>query len=249
MLLDGKTALVTGASRGIGRAIALCLAAEGARVAINYAGNVKAAEEVKASVEAAGGTAILCQADVADSAAVEAMIADVVKEFGAIDILVNNAGITRDTLLMRMKDEDFAKVLDTNLKGVFYCTKAVSKLMMKKRSGRIVNMASVVGLVGNAGQTNYAAAKAGVIGFSKSAAKELASRGITVKRRRSGLHRHGYDGGIAGIRQGEDAHGHPARQNGRAGGCGERCPFPRIGSSVLYHGTGRQCRRRHGHVI
>ncbi len=180
MLLDGKTALVTGASRGIGRAIALCLAAEGARVAINYAGNVKAAEEVKASVEAAGGTAILCQADIADSAAVEAMIADVVKEFGAIDILVNNAGITRDTLLMRMKDEDFAKVLDTNLKGVFYCTKAVSKLMMKKRSGRIVNMASVVGLVGNAGQTNYAAAKAGVIGFSKSAAKELASRGITV---------------------------------------------------------------------
>ncbi len=180
MLLDGKTALVTGASRGIGRAIALCLAAEGARVAINYAGNVKAAEEVKASVEAAGGTAILCQADIADSAAVEAMIADVVKEFGAIDILVNNAGITRDTLLMRMKDEDFAKVLDTNLKGVFYCTKAVSKLMMKKRAGRIINMASVVGLVGNAGQTNYAAAKAGVIGFSKSAAKELASRGITV---------------------------------------------------------------------
>ena len=180
MLLDGKTALVTGASRGIGRAIALCLAAEGARVAINYAGNVKAAEEVKAAIEAAGGTAILCQADIADSAAVEAMVANVVKEFGTIDILVNNAGITRDTLLMRMKDEDFTKVLDTNLKGVFYCTKAISKLMMKKRSGRIVNMASVVGLVGNAGQTNYAAAKAGVIGFSKSAAKELASRGITV---------------------------------------------------------------------
>ena len=180
MLLDGKTALVTGASRGIGRAIALCLAAEGARVAINYAGNVKAAEEVKAAIEAADGTAILCQADIADSSAVEAMVANVVKEFGTIDILVNNAGITRDALLMRMKDEDFAKVLDTNLKGVFYCTKAVSKLMMKKRSGRIVNMASVVGLVGNAGQTNYAAAKAGVIGFSKSAAKELASRGITV---------------------------------------------------------------------
>ena len=180
MLLDGKTALVTGASRGIGRAVALCLAAEGARVAINYAGNVKAAEEVKAAIEAAGGTAILCRADVADSAAVEAMVADVAKEFGAIDILVNNAGITRDTLLMRMKDEDFAKVLDTNLKGVFYCTKAVAKLMMKKRAGRIVNMASVVGLVGNAGQTNYAAAKAGVIGFSKSVAKELASRGITV---------------------------------------------------------------------
>ena len=180
MLLDGKTALVTGASRGIGRAVALALAAAGARVAINYAGNVKAAEEVKAAVETAGGTAILCQADVADSAAVEAMVAAVAKEFGTIDILVNNAGITRDTLLVRMKDEDFAKVLDTNLKGVFYCTKAVSKLMMKKRAGRIVNMASVVGLVGNAGQANYAAAKAGVIGFSKSVAKELASRGITV---------------------------------------------------------------------
>ena len=175
MLLDGKTALVTGASRGIGRAIALCLAAAGARGAIDYAGNVKAAEEGQASVEA-----ILCQADVADSAAVEAMVAAVAKEFGTIDILVNNAGITRDTLLMRMKDEDFAKVLDTNLKGVFYCTKAVSKLMMKKRAGRIVNMASVIGLVGNAGQANYAAAKAGVIGFSKSVAKELASRGITV---------------------------------------------------------------------
>lgn len=180
MLLDGKTALVTGASRGIGRAVALRLAEEGARVAINYAGNVKAAEEVKAAIEAAGGTAMLCRADIADSAAVEAMIEEIVKAFGAIDILVNNAGITRDTLLMRMKDEDFEKVLDTNLKGVFYCTKAVSKLMMKKRAGRIVNMASVVGLVGNAGQTNYAAAKAGVIGFSKSAAKELASRGITV---------------------------------------------------------------------
>ena len=180
MLLDGKTALVTGASRGIGRAVALRLAEEGARVAINYAGNVKAAEEVKAAIEAAGGTAMLCRADIADSAAVEAMVDSVVKAFGAIDILVNNAGITRDTLLMRMKNEDFEKVLDTNLKGVFYCTKAVSKLMMKKRAGRIVNMASVVGLVGNAGQTNYAAAKAGVIGFSKSAAKELASRGITV---------------------------------------------------------------------
>ena len=180
MLLDGKTALVTGASRGIGRAVALRLAEEGARVAINYAGNVKAAEEVKVAIEAAGGTAMLCRADIADSAAVEAMIEEIVKAFGAIDILVNNAGITRDTLLMRMKNEDFEKVLDTNLKGVFYCTKAVSKLMMKKRAGRIVNMASVVGLVGNAGQTNYAAAKAGVIGFSKSAAKELASRGITV---------------------------------------------------------------------
>ncbi|WP_026766766.1 3-oxoacyl-[acyl-carrier-protein] reductase [Selenomonas ruminantium] len=180
MLLDGKVALVTGASRGIGRAIALKLAAEGAKVAINYAGNTAKAEEVKAEIEKNGGQAILVQADVADSAAVEAMVNATVEAFGQIDILVNNAGITRDGLMMRMKDEDFDAVINTNLKGVFYCTKLVSKLMMKKRSGRIINMASVVGLMGNAGQTNYAAAKAGVIGFSKSAAKELAARGITV---------------------------------------------------------------------
>ncbi|WP_173444179.1 3-oxoacyl-[acyl-carrier-protein] reductase [Selenomonas ruminantium] len=170
MLLDGKVALVTGAS----------LAAEGAKVAINYAGNTAKAEEVKAEIEKNGGQAILVQADVADSAAVEAMVNATVEAFGQIDILVNNAGITRDGLMMRMKDEDFDAVINTNLKGVFYCTKLVSKLMMKKRSGRIINMASVVGLMGNAGQTNYAAAKAGVIGFSKSAAKELAARGITV---------------------------------------------------------------------
>ena len=180
MLLDGKVALVTGASRGIGRAIAIRLAAEGAKVAINFAGNTEKAEAVKAEIEAAGGEALLVQANVADAAAVEEMVAKVVEAFGGIDVLVNNAGITRDGLLVRMKDEDFDAVLDTNLKGVFYCTKAVSKLMMKKRSGRIVNMTSVVGVNGNAGQTNYAAAKAGVIGFSKSAAKEFASRGITV---------------------------------------------------------------------
>lgn len=180
MLLDGKAALVTGASRGIGRAIALRLASEGAKVAINFAGNQKAAEEVKSEIEANGGEAILVQANVADPAAVEAMFAKVVEAFGTVDILVNNAGITCDGLLLRMKDEDFEAVIDTNLKGVFYCTKAAAKLMMKKRSGRIVNMSSVVGLIGNAGQTNYAASKAGVLGFSKSAAKELAARGITV---------------------------------------------------------------------
>lgn len=180
MLLGGKVALVTGASRGIGRAIALRLAGEGARVAINYAGNTAKAEAVKAEIEQNGGEAILVQADVADSSAVEAMVAKVTEAFGQIDILVNNAGITRDGLLMRMKEEDFDAVVNTNLKGVFHCTKTVSKLMMKKRSGRIINMASVVGIMGNAGQTNYAAAKAGVIGFSKSAAKELAARGITV---------------------------------------------------------------------
>lgn len=180
MLLDGKTALVTGASRGIGRAIALRLAAEGANIAINYAGNTAKAEETKAAIEAAGGKAALFQADVSDSAQVEQMVVSVLETFGSLDILVNNAGITRDGLLMRMKEEDFDAVLDTNLKGIFHVTKAVTKIMMKQRSGRIVNMASVVGIIGNAGQTNYAAAKAGVIGFTKSAARELAARGITV---------------------------------------------------------------------
>ncbi len=180
MLLDGKVALITGASRGIGRAIALRLSEEGAKVAINYAGNAKAAEEVRTAIEEKGGEVLLLQADVSDSRAVESMVASVAEKFGTVDILVNNAGITRDGLFARMKEEDFDAVIDTNLKGVFHCTKAVTKIMMKQRSGRIVNMASVVGLVGNAGQANYSAAKAGVIGFTKSVAKELAGRGITV---------------------------------------------------------------------
>jgi 3-oxoacyl-[acyl-carrier protein] reductase len=180
MLLGGKVALVTGASRGIGRAIALRLAKEGAAVVLNYAGNASAAEEVRQQIVSTGGRAMLAQADVSDAAAVEKMVKDAVEEFGQIDILVNNAGVTRDNLLMRMKEEDWDTVINTNLKGIFHCTKLISKLMMKKKSGRIVNMASVVGITGNAGQANYAAAKAGVIGFSKSIAKELASRGITV---------------------------------------------------------------------
>jgi len=180
MLLDGKIALVTGASRGIGRAIALRLAEAGATVIVNYAGNVKAAQEVESMIVDAGGKAMLIQADIANTEAVDDMIKKINKEYGKIDILVNNAGITRDNLLMRMKESDWDDVINTNLKGIYNSTKAVSKFMMKQRSGRIVNMASVVGLTGNAGQANYAAAKAGVIGFSKSMAKELASRGITV---------------------------------------------------------------------
>ena len=180
MLLDGRHALVTGASRGIGRAVALAFAAEGASVALNFAGNVAAAEAVRAEIESAGGKAILVPADVSDENAVEDMVKTVTEAFGSIDILINNAGITRDGLLLRMKEEDWDAVLNTNLKGVFLCTKAVSKFMMKKRYGRIVNMASVVGVTGNASQANYAAAKAGVIGFTKAMAKELASRGITV---------------------------------------------------------------------
>lgn len=180
MLLDGKIAVVTGASRGIGKAIALKLAAEGAKVVVNYAGNAKAAQEVVAAIAEQGGEAMYCQCDVADGAAVEAMMKQTVERFGRIDILVNNAGITRDTLLMRMKESDWDEVMATNLKGVFLCTKAVTRLMMKQKYGRIVNLTSVVGLTGNAGQANYAAAKAGVIGFTKSTARELASRGITV---------------------------------------------------------------------
>ena len=180
MVLAGKVALVTGASRGIGRAIALQLAAEGAKVAINFAGNTAKAEEVKAEIESKGGETFLVQSNVASAEAVDDMVAKIVEKWDKIDILVNNAGITRDNLLMRMKETDFDEVISTNLKGVFNCTKAVSKLMAKQRSGRIVNMASIVGITGNAGQTNYAAAKAGIIGFSKSAAKELAARGVTV---------------------------------------------------------------------
>jgi len=180
MLLERKVALVTGGSRGIGRAVAIRLAKEGAVVAVNYAGNRSAAEEVKSAIEQQGGTALLVQTDVSDSAAAAEMVVRVHEELGGLDILVNNAGITRDTLLVRMKDEDFDAVISTNLKGIYACTKAAAKFMTKQRSGRIVNLSSVVGEIGNVGQTNYAAAKAGVIGFSKAAAKELAPRGITV---------------------------------------------------------------------
>ena len=180
MLLDGKIALVTGGSRGIGRAIALRLAEEGAKVAINYAGNQTAAEEVKAIIEQHGGTAMIVQTDVSDSTAAAEMVARVHEELGGLDILVNNAGITRDTLRVRMKDEDCDAVINTNLKGIDACTKAAAKFMTKQRSGRIVNLSSVVGEIGNIGQTNYAAAKAGVIGFSKAAAKEFAARHVTV---------------------------------------------------------------------
>ncbi len=180
MKLEGKKALVTGASRGIGRAIALALAAEGADVAVNYAGSEAAAKEVAAEIEALGRKAVVIQADISSNAAAAAMIDQAVKEFGRLDILVNNAGITRDGLLMRMKEADWDAVLTTNLKGVFNCTKAVVKYMMKQKSGSIVSISSVVGLTGNAGQANYAAAKAGVIGFTKAVAKEVAARGSNV---------------------------------------------------------------------
>ena len=178
--LEGQVAIVTGASRGIGRAIALTLAAEGAKVVVNYASSSAAAGEVIEKIVAAGGEAIALQADVSQAAEVESLIQQTIEKFGRVDILVNNAGITRDTLLLRMKPEEWQAVIDLNLTGVFLCARAVSKLMLKQRSGRIINIASVAGQMGNPGQANYSAAKAGVIGFTKTIAKELASRGITA---------------------------------------------------------------------
>lgn len=178
--LEGKVAVVTGASRGIGRAVALRLAQEGATVVINYNGSKARAQEVKEAIEADEGKARIIQCDVADAAACDAMFQSVIKEYGTVDILVNNAGITRDGLLMKMSEADFEAVIDTNLKGTFHCIRAVSRQMLRQRSGRIINLSSVSGILGNAGQANYSASKAGVIGLTKSAARELASRGITV---------------------------------------------------------------------
>lgn len=179
-MLAGKVALVTGASRGIGKAIACKLAREGAKVIINYNGSKEKAEAVKSEIEAAGGQAEVYQCDVSDYTACETFIQTVIKEEGSLDILVNNAGITKDGLLMKMSEEDFDKVLDTNLKGAFNTIRFASRQMLRQKGGRIINMSSVVGVSGNAGQANYAASKAGVIGLTKAAARELASRGITV---------------------------------------------------------------------
>ena len=179
-ILSGRVALVTGASRGIGRATALRLASDGAKVALNFASNVAKAEEVKREIEAAGSEAMLLQGDVSKLDVVTALVQKTIDTWGRLDILVNNAGIARDNLLLKMSEDDFDKVIATNLKGVFNCTKAVTKIMMKQRGGRIVNMSSVVALRGNVSQANYAAAKAGIIGLTKSAARELASRGVTV---------------------------------------------------------------------
>lgn len=180
MSLEGKVAIVTGGSRGIGRAIALRLASMGATVAINYVSKPDAAQETVAAIVAAGGQGGAFKFDVADSEAVNASIKEILDQYGRIDILVNNAGITRDGLLMKMKEESWDQVLDTNLKGAFNCIKAVNRPMMKQRWGRIVNISSVIGFLGNAGQANYAAAKAGLAGLTRSVARELSSRAITV---------------------------------------------------------------------
>ena len=180
MILENKVALVTGGSRGIGRAICQRLAAMGATVGINYVANPTAAEETLQLIAAAGGKGFLLRFDVADGNAVQEAFKELLATHGQLDILVNNAGITRDGLMARMKDEDWDSVLDTNLKGAFVCSKAAMRPMMKKRWGRIINISSVVGFVGNSGQVNYAAAKAGLVGLTKSMARELAGRNITV---------------------------------------------------------------------
>jgi 3-oxoacyl-[acyl-carrier protein] reductase len=180
MMLANRVAIVTGASGALGTAIASTLAAAGASVVVNYAKNQSAAAQLVESIQSAGGKAMAIQADIATSEGAESLVKATLEAHGQIDILVNNAGITRDTLLMRMKEADWDAVLDTNLKGVFLCTKAVTRPMLKARSGRIINIGSVSGLVGVAGQVNYSAAKAGMIGLTRAVARELGSRGITV---------------------------------------------------------------------
>ena len=179
-LLEGQTAVVTGASRGIGKAIAISLAKEGAKVIVNYSSSLENANKVVSEINSFGGKAYPLQADISNENSVNDFIKTVLDKNTKIDVLVNNAGITKDGLLMRMKTDDWQKVLDLNLSGVFYCTRAVSRQMLKQRKGRIINITSVVGLIGNPGQANYSAAKAGVVGLTQTAAKEFASRGITV---------------------------------------------------------------------
>lgn len=179
-MFEGKVALVTGAGKGIGKEIALELARGGAKCVINYASSAAGAESVAEEIRAMGSEAMTYKCDVSDADAVQKMITDVMEQYGRIDILVNNAGITKDGLMLKMTEADFMAILDINLKGAFNCMKAVTKPMMKQRYGRIINITSIVGIIGNAGQVNYAASKAGLIGMTKSAARELASRNITV---------------------------------------------------------------------
>lgn len=179
-MLENKVALVTGAGRGIGRAIAIALAKEGAEVVVNYNGSEERAKEVKQTIEENGGKASIYKCNVSDFEACEAMIKDIVKEHGRLDILINNAGITKDGLIMKMKEEDFDSVLSVNLKGTFNTIRHSARQMLRQKSGKIINISSVSGILGNAGQANYAASKAGVIGLTKTMARELGSRGITV---------------------------------------------------------------------
>ena len=223
--MSGKTAVVTGGSRGIGRAICLELARRGANVVFSYAGNAAAAQQTLQELEALGVQARAVQGDVADPDAAKTLIDTAVKELGGIHILVNNAGITRDGLAMAMKEEDFDAVIDTNLKGAFLCAKAVMRPMMKARRGRIINLSSVVALRGNPGQANYCASKAGLIGMTKSLAKELGSRGITVNAVAPGYIETDMTAAMPEAARGHAGH-HPRRPSRHAGGCGQGSCLP-----------------------
>ena len=245
--MEGKVAVVTGASRGIGKAIAVKLASKGATVVINYNGSRERAEEVKNEVESAGGKAVIIQCNVADFDACKEFIETVIKEQGRIDILVNNAGITKDGLLMKMSEEDFDKVLDTNLKGTFHTIRAALRQMIRQRSGRIINMASVVGVSGNAGQANYAASKAGVIGLTKTAAREVASRGITVNAVAPGLSRP-TDRSTSGKDKRSVCRTDSAWKFGKAEDVANAVAFLASEGCGIYYRTGIACRRRYGDV-
>ncbi len=237
MSFTGRTAVVTGGSRGIGKAICLELARRGANVVFSYAGNTAAAEETLKELEALGVQARAVQGSVADPAAVKALIDTAVKELGGLHILVNNAGITRDNLAMMLKEEDFDAVIETNLKGTFLCMKAAARPMMKARYGRIINLSSVVALRGNPGQINYCASKAGVIGMTKSLAKELGGRGITVNAVAPGYIATDMTAALP-----EAAPRHP-------GGRGRRRGLPGLRRGRLCHRPGAFCGRRNGDVI
>ena len=245
--LAGKVAIVTGGSRGIGRAIVLELAARGANVVFSYAGNAAAAEETRAAAEALGVAARAIQADVA-SADAAATLVDAAKELGGVDILVNNAGITRDKLAARMSAEDFEAVIATNLTGAFYMAKAVLRPMMRARSGAIVNMSSVVGIHGNAGQVNYAASKAGLIGLTKSLAREVAGAGIRVNAVAPGFIATDMTDAMPEAAREATLAQIPARALGEPEGRGPRRRLPRLRRRPLHHRAGARRRRRHGHV-
>ena len=222
-IFAGKVAVVTGASRGIGRAIALELARKGAMVVINYNGSEERAQEVQKCIEEEGNEAAIMQCDVSDFQACEAFFKKVIEQFGRLDILVNNAGITKDGLLMKLSEDDFDSVVDTNLKGSFHCMRFAARQMIRQRSGRIINLSSVSGVMGNAGQTNYSASKAGVIGLTKAAARELAAKSITVNAIADGAF----------------------RDSGRYCTCGSISCYRRSG---IYYRAGTLCGRRNGNV-
>ena len=244
--LTGKTALVTGGSRGLGRAIALAFARQGADVAINYRGNAEAADEVAAEISGLGRRAVTIQGDTAAGReAAEAIVKAALDGLGSVDILVNNAGITRDNLLMRMDGEEWDAVIDTNLSGPFWMTRAIARPMLKARSGRIINMSSAAGRMGNAGQANYAAAKAGLIGLTKTTARELASRGITCNAIAPGLITHRpHRRSARGRHRGADV-ADAARLRRLRRRRGRRRGLLRVRRGALRHRAGARRRRRH----